>query len=281
MQQSVSVSASSEVRRGRWWPQGWWKIMDIRIGIVPIPIYVILFALLVGFTYTGDIKGEISIMIAVLVIGGFTCAEIGKRLPVLRNIGAGAIFATFVPSALAYYKVLPPQIEKSVIEFTKYTNFLYLFIACIIVGSILGMDRKVLVQGFLKIFVPLAVGSIAAGIVGTLVGTLLGMGTFHTFFFVVIPIMAGGVGEGPLPLSVGYSEILGEPQGDMFAHVLPPVMLGSLTAIVLAGTLNYVGKRYPNLTGEGHLQPGEHDAMDTAKQDTEDETGAPIDVAPS
>jgi hypothetical protein len=112
--------------------------MDMRIGIIPIPIYVILCALLAGFTYTGDIKGEISIMIAVLVIGGFTCAEVGKRTPVLRNIGAAAIFATFVPSALAYYKLLPPQIEKSVIEFTKYTNFLYLFIACIIVGSILG-----------------------------------------------------------------------------------------------------------------------------------------------
>src|ERR1700738_4224094 len=138
--------------------------------------------------------------------------------PVLRNIGAGAIFATFVPSALAYYKLLPPQIEKSVIEFTKYTNFLYLFIACIIVGSILSMDRQVLVQGFLKIFVPLAIGSIAAGIVGTLAGTLLGMGAYHTFFFVVIPIMAGGVGEGAIPLSVGYAEILGEPQGDMFAH---------------------------------------------------------------
>jgi malate:Na+ symporter len=274
----VSVSASPEVLRARWWPQGWWKIMTLRIGIVPIPIYVILVAVLAGFTYTGDVKGEISTMIAVLVIGGFTCAEIGKRMPVLRNIGAGAIFATFVPSALAYYKLLPPQIEKSVVEFTKYTNFLYLFIACIIVGSILGMDRKVLVQGFLKIFVPLAVGSIAAGIVGTLVGTLLGMGASHTFFFVVIPIMAGGVGEGAVPLSIGYSEILGEPQGDMFAQVLPPVMLGSLTAILLAGTLNYVGKQYPTLTGEGRLQPGEHDEMDPARQDAEDETGAPIDV---
>jgi malate:Na+ symporter len=278
MQQSVSVSASPEVLRARWWPQGWWKIMTLRIGIVPVPIYMILVAVLAGFTYTGDVKGEISTMIALLVIGGFTCAEIGKRMPVLRNIGAGAIFATFVPSALAYYKLLPPQIEKSVVEFTKYTNFLYLFIACIIVGSILGMDRKVLVQGFLKIFVPLAVGSIAAGIVGTLVGTLLGMGASHTFFFVVIPIMAGGVGEGAIPLSIGYSEILGQPQGDMFAQVLPPVMLGSLTAILLAGTLNYVGKQYPTLTGEGRLQPGEHDEMDPARQDAEDETGAPIDV---
>src|SRR5882724_5170045 len=228
MQQSVSVPASPDLSHAGWWPQGWWKIVDTRIGIVPVPIYVILVALLVGFTYTGDIKGEVSTMIAVLVIGGFTCAEIGKRIPILRNIGAGAIFATFIPSALAYYKLLPPQIEKSVVEFTKYTNFLYLFIACIIVGSILGMDRRVLVKGFLKIFVPLAAGSIAAGIVGTLVGTLLGLGAYHTFFFVVVPIMAGGVGEGAIPLSVGYSEIMNQPQGDMFAQILPPIMLGSL-----------------------------------------------------
>src|SRR4029077_5202653 len=210
MQQSVSISATPDSPRTSWWPQGWWKIMDMRLGIVPLPILFSLVALIAGFTYTGDIKGEVSIMIAVLVIGGFTCAEIGKRTPILRNIGAAAIFATFIPSALAYYKFLRPQIEKSVVEFTKYTNFLYLFIACIIVGSILGMDRKVLVQGFLKIFVPLAVGSIAAGIVGTLVGTLVGLGAYHTFFFLVIPIMAGGIGEGAIPLSVGYAEILGQ-----------------------------------------------------------------------
>src|SRR5260370_34393362 len=114
MQQRVSASASPDSLPGAepWWAQGWWKIMDMRIGIIPILICVILCALLAGFTYPGDIKGEISVMIAVLVVGGFTCAEIGKRLPVLRNIGAAAIFATFIPSALAYYKLLPPQIEK-------------------------------------------------------------------------------------------------------------------------------------------------------------------------
>ena len=74
--------------------------------------------------------------------------------------------------------------------------------------------------------------------------------------------MAGGVGEGAIPLSIGYSQILHQPQGDLFAQVLPPVMLGSLTAILLAGTLNYVGKKYPHLTGEGRLQPGEHDELE-------------------
>jgi malate:Na+ symporter len=291
MQQSIPASAAADQPTTSaataysahaaepWWPNGWWRIMDTRIGIIPIPIFVILFLLLAGLTYTGDVKGEVSTMIAVLVIGGFTCAEIGKRTPILRSIGAGAIFATFIPSALAYYKLLPPQVEKSIIEFTKYTNFLYLFIACIIVGSILGMDRRVLVKGFLKIFVPLAAGSIAAGLVGTAVGILMGLGAHHSFFFVVLPIMAGGVGEGAIPLSIGYSEILHQPQGDVFAQILPPIMLGSLTAIVLSGALNFVGKKYPSLTGEGRLQPDEHDDMELANEEDAAEKDERIDVS--
>ncbi|MCJ2013474.1 2-hydroxycarboxylate transporter family protein [Methylobacterium sp. J-076] len=251
---ATAPPAASPVSR-RFWPEGWWRLIDTKIGIIPLPIYLIVAVLLAILVQEGEIKPDGPTMIAVLIMGGFTCAEIGKRIPILKNIGAGAIFATFIPSALVYYKFVPPQMEKAIIDFTKFTNFLYIYIATIIVGSILGMDREVLIKGFLKIFAPLAIGSVAAGIVGTLVGTLLGIGAYKTFFFIVVPIMAGGVGEGAIPLSFGYAAILGSQQGAMFAQVLPPVMLGSLTAIVLAGTLNYVGKRHPHLTGNGKLQP--------------------------
>ena len=244
-----------EVTRGGFWPRRWWQVVDFKIGVVPLPLYVLLLALIAGFTLTGRLPSDLPMAIVLLAMGGFTCAEIGRRLPVLRNIGAAAIMATFIPSALAYYHLLPAPILASVTEFTKVSNFLYLFIAAIIVGSILGMDRRVLIQGFVKIFVPLGLGSVVAGAVGTAVGVAMGMSAYHTFFFVVVPIMAGGVGEGAIPLSIGYSTLLGQAQGDLFAQVLPPVMMGSLTAIILAGTLNYVGKRYPHLTGEGRLQP--------------------------
>lgn len=253
--------------KSRFWPEGWWKLMEYRIGIIPLPVYVILLALIAGFAITGKVPGEISMAIAVLAFFGFTCAELGKRLPIVRSIGAAAIFATFIPSALSYYHLLPKPILTLTTDFTKSTNFLYLFIASIIVGSILSMDRRVLIQGFIKIFVPLALGSVAAGIVGTLVGTLLGLGAQHTFFYIVAPIMAGGVGEGAIPLSVGYSEILHLPQGDLFAQVLPPVMLGSLTAIVFSGLLDRVGKRFPHLTGEGRLQVGEEDEMGPVREE--------------
>jgi CCS family citrate carrier protein len=233
-------------------------MMNFQIGIIPLPIFVVLLGLIAGFVLTGKVPSDILMAIVLLAMGGFTCAELGKRLPLIRNIGAAAIFATFIPSALAYYHMLPAPILSSVSEFTKFSNFLYLFIASIIVGSILGMDRHVLIAGFLKIFVPLAAGSVVGAIVGTLVGTALDLGAWHSFFFLVVPIMAGGVGEGAIPLSIGYETILHQPQGDLFAQVLPPVMLGSLTAILLSGSLNYVGKRLPHLTGEGRLQPGEH-----------------------
>jgi CCS family citrate carrier protein len=233
------------------------QIARARIGIVPLPVYLLLLVLIAGFVTTGKVPNDICVSIAILTVGGFSCAELGKRLPYFRNIGAAAIFATFIPSYLAFSKLLPAPVLKNVVDFTKSTNFLYLFISSIIVGSILSMDRNVLIKGFVKIFVPLAIGSVVAGAVGTAVGTLLGLGSYHTFFYLVAPIMAGGVGEGAIPLSIGYAGILGQEQGHVFAEVLPPVMLGSLTAILLSGMLNSLGKKRPHLTGNGRLQPTE------------------------
>src|SRR5262252_9543309 len=82
----------------RFWPEGWWRLMEYRIGIIPLPVYILIAILIVGLVVTGAMGPEISMAIVVFAFFGFTCAEIGKRLPLLRNIGAAAIFATFIPS---------------------------------------------------------------------------------------------------------------------------------------------------------------------------------------
>ncbi|WP_394762588.1 2-hydroxycarboxylate transporter family protein [Phenylobacterium sp.] len=238
---------------------GWRRIMDLRMGIVPVPVAVAAVAITAAFVKLGAAPSDILMNIVVLGVGGFFCAEIGKRTPGLRNLGLAAILATFLPSYLVYAGLLPKALVTSISTFTENSNVLYLFIAAIIVGSILGMDRRVLITGFLKIFVPLAVGSVVATAVGCAVGTALGLGLSHTFFKIVAPIMAGGIGEGAIPLTIGYASFSHLPQGSLFAEVLPAVMLGSLTAILFAGGLNALGKRYPHLTGEGRLQPGEVD----------------------
>jgi CCS family citrate carrier protein len=252
----------------RGWLHMWWKLMETRIGVVPLPVHITLLAVIGYFVAIGKVPTEINMMIAVLAVFGFTCAEIGHRLPFINQIGGAAIFATFIPSFFVYVHLIPAAIVTAVTDFTKSTNFLYLFIAAVIVGSILSMDRKILIKGFLKLFVPMLAGSVAALLTGTLVGGALGLGFQHALLKIVIPVMAGGVGEGAIPLSIGYAQIMHQAQGDLFAEVLPPVMFGSLTAILCAGILSYLGRRYPHLTGEGRLQPGESEDLATHEQDS-------------
>lgn len=242
--------------------------MDTRVGIIPVPIFVLIALILWYFASIHKIPTEASMMMAVIALLGFTCGEIGKHLPVFRHLGAAAIFATFIPSFLVYQHWLPADLVTAVTGFYKSTGFLYIFIAAIIVGSIWGMDRQMLIKGFFKIALPTALGSILAAAVGTGVGTLLGLGARKTFFFVVIPVMAGGVGEGAIPLSAGYDHIL-QPQHSVLAQVLPAVMFGSLMAILISSALSFLGKKRPSLTGNGRLEPGEHDEVDAHQQKVE------------
>ncbi|HEY4030643.1 MAG TPA: 2-hydroxycarboxylate transporter family protein [Caulobacteraceae bacterium] len=243
----------------------WGRVLSSKVGILPLPLFLLQLALIWAFLKTGKPPSDLLMAMVVLTAGGFGCAELGRRLPWLRHVGAPAILATFLPSYLVYARLLPQPLIDSVGDFTKQSNFLYLFIAAIIVGSILGMDRRVLIKGFVKIFVPLFAGSLAGMLAGCLMGTLLGLGLRQSFFFVVAPIMAGGVGEGAIPLSIGYGLILHKPQGELFAQVLPPVMLGSLTAILISGGLNFLGKCVPRWTGEGQLQPQGKDVLPEAR----------------
>lgn len=45
-------------------------------------------------------------------------------------------------------------------------------------------------------FIPLLLGTIASAVVGVAVGTLTGIGAYKSFFFIVVPIVSGGIGEG-------------------------------------------------------------------------------------
>ena len=266
-----SVSSSDEKQHDKWpynvkqqqqgWPYNWWRLMDnYKIGVIPLPLFIIAGILIFAeVLVTGKLPSEIVVMVVTCAFFGFLCGEIGKRLPIVGKMGAAAICATFIPSALVYYGFLPTPVVQATTKFYKDTHILYLYICCIIVGSIMNMDKRTLIQGFLKIFGPMVCGEIVGMLVGVGVGYLLGLSPFETFFFLVLPIMAGGVGEGAIPLSIGYASILGMEQGEALGRVLPIVMLGGLTGIICGGVLNRLGKAYPHLTGNGRLLPASED----------------------
>lgn len=240
----------------------WWHVLDTyKVGIIPVPLFVLAGVLIGIDCLSGKLPSDIVVMVATLAFFGFACGEFGKRLPIIGKMGAAAICATFIPSAMVHYGLLPDVVVESTTKFYKSTNILYLYICCIIVGSIMSMNRQTLIQGFLRIFFPMLCGEVAGMLVGMGVGIALGLDPFQIFFFLILPIMAGGVGEGAIPLSIGYATILHMDQGVALGRVLPIVMLGSLTAIILAGVLNQLGKRYPHLTGEGELMPNKDNKL--------------------
>src|SRR5579883_2879422 len=101
------------------WARTWQRLMDWRIGAVPVPVAVALAGVLWFFVSRGAVAADLPMMIGLTMLLSFICAEIGHRIPGLRMVGGAVIVATFLPSALAYYHVLPTDLVSAVTRFTK------------------------------------------------------------------------------------------------------------------------------------------------------------------
>lgn len=232
---------------------GFKRVLNYKIGVIPFPLYLILALIIYAASIYGKLPADMIGGFAVIMIMGILLGDVGLKIPVLKDIGGPAILAIFIPSIMVFYKLINPSAMNSITALMKGSNFLYLYISCLVAGSILGMNRKVLIQGFLRMFIPLVVGTLAAIAAGLLVGTLFGYSMHRTFFYIIIPIVGGGIGEGIIPLSIAYSEILGKSQEAFIPQLIPAAMLGNIVAIMVAGYLKRLGEKRPELTGNGLL----------------------------
>lgn len=243
------------------------KLMQVKIGFIPLPLYLLLVVAYIGMTMSGSIpKHDMLASLGIMTVFAFILEEIGKHIPILNKLGGKVLVVTFVPAFLVYENWLPKSTVQSVDSFMNNNNFLMFFITLLVVGSIASMNRRTLVKATARIIIILICCDIIGSAVGTLAGMLFGLSAFEAYFFVVAPIMAGGVGEGAVPLSIGYASILTSlGQNHIFGRILPCVMLGSLVAVLLAGILKTIGDKKPNWNGHGHLMD-EDDELDNLKK---------------
>ncbi|WBM70804.1 2-hydroxycarboxylate transporter family protein [Buttiauxella sp. WJP83] len=226
---------------------------NMEVGSVPILLFVVIAAIVAVSGASGLLPKNMIGGLAIIMTLGFSFAKIGRMIPVLKDIGGPAILCLMVPSVLVYYGLFEEQTMATVHLLMKEANLLYFVIACLVVGSILGMNRTILIQGMIRMFVPLVVGTGTAIATGLLVGSMFGYSLYHTFFFIIVPIIGGGIGEGILPLSLAYSAILGQTPDVYVAQLAPAAVVGNIFAIICAGVLARIGSRRPSLTGNGML----------------------------
>ncbi|KGG81285.1 citrate:sodium symporter [Caloranaerobacter azorensis H53214] len=226
-----------------------YKIMGMSVPVFILVTFVVLLA-----TYMGVLpKGMIGAYPIMMVIGAIF-NEIGNRTPIIKDyLGGGPIVVIFGSAALITYGLLPKATGEIITNFMKGEGFLSFYIAALITGSILGMDRKLLIKAAVRYLPAIIAGVVAAlGLVG-LVGGLIGFGAKKAILYIGLPIMGGGMGAGAVPLSKIFGEALKVDPKEMLSVMIPALALGNALSIVVAGLLDKIGKIKTNLTGNGKL----------------------------
>lgn len=239
----------------------------IKIGFIPLSLYIILVLAYLAMTISNIVpENDMLVSLGIMTVFAYLLEEIGKTIPILKDLGGKVLVVTFLPAFLVYKHWLPQSTVTVVSDFMNNNNFLMFFITLLVVGSIASMNRQTLVKATSRIIIILILCDVIGSLIGTGVGILLGLSAWNVYFFIVAPIMAGGVGEGAMPLSIGYSAILsGMGQNDIFGKILPCVMLGSLVAVLLSGMLKKIGEKYPQLNGQGNLIDGDDEHLENLK----------------
>lgn len=242
---------------------------SLRLFNMPWQIFAVFAAIVLVATYMGVLpKGMIGAFPFMIVVGA-VLNEIGNRCPIVNTyLGGGAIVIIFGMAALCYYHLIPDATVKIVTNFMKGEGFLDFYIAALICGSILGMNRDLLIRAAIR-YLPAIVGGVvvALGLAG-LVGELTGYGAKQAILYIAVPIMGGGMGAGAVPLSKIFGETLAQKPEDIINIMIPAVALGNAMAIVAGGLLSKLGKTFPSLTGNGDLLIAK-EADDTIKADEE------------
>ena len=189
-----------------------------------------------------------------LMIFGALLNVIGNITPFVKTfLGGGAIVCIFGGAALTYWNIIPAEVTENCTAFMKSAGFLDFYISALITGSILGMNRKLLIKAALR-YLPCIIGAVgfALGLVA-LFGNFFGMNAGESVAYIGIPIMGGGMGAGAVPIANVFEGALGIPSETILSRLVPAVALGNAFAIVFGGLLNGLGKAFPKLSGNGQL----------------------------
>ncbi|WP_196349072.1 2-hydroxycarboxylate transporter family protein, partial [Vibrio harveyi] len=172
-------------------------LSQVRIFGLPLPLYAFMFAVMLIAHMTDTIPDNIVGGFGFMFVVGALFGELGKRLPIFNKYIGGAPVMIFLVAAWFVHAGLLTQNEiDTVTAVMKKTDFLDLFIAVLITGSILAVNRKLLLKSLVG-YIPTILAAVAgASILGILGGMMFGISIDKIMMLYVLPIMGGGNGAG-------------------------------------------------------------------------------------
>ena len=242
------------------------KLNEIKISGVSLPLYAFIVIVLAVTIAMGKLPLNMLGLTLLLVVMGHLLYFIGEKLPIMNSyLGGGSVFTLLGATLLATFHVIPANIITATKGFLGDSfGFLDYYIAALICGAILGMNRNLLVKASAR-FIPVSLVTMAIGALSVgIVGTLLGQGFGHSILYVSFPQMVGGMGAGILPLSKIYAANLHGSQAAIFSQLAPATTLGNILAIIGAVMIVKVFADSP-YNGHGVLIPVNKDELKKEK----------------
>ncbi len=245
------------------------EVKELKLGGLPMHL-AIAAILLCGVTMflgvqSSSMTGTLASCFALAVV----LNEIGERIPIWNTyIGGGLLLVFFGVALMKYFNLLPEDTVANVNSFiSDDANFLEFFIVCLIVGSVLALDRDILIRSFAG-YLPAILGGLAcAAILGIGTGLIFGVDPASSLIKYVLPIMGGGNGAGAVPLSNIYENVTGQPAAEYYGFAIIILTIANIFAIIGSALLNTAGTIWPKLTGDKKtlLRKGSNIARDDKK----------------
>ena len=245
-------------------------------------IFAAVTVLTLAATYLGVLPKGMAGCFLFMIVLGTILGWIGDHTPIIRSyLGGGAIVCIFGSALLVYFNLLPAaktvdgetvynmalpfgklDLVGNIGTFFKTTGgFLDWYIAALITGSILGMNRKLLVKAAARYFPAIFGGLILAFGLCMGVAALMGYPVMNALLLIALPIMGGGMGAGATPLSKIFEASSSMSAAEALSIMTPAVAIGNAVSIVMAGILVKIIKGKLNGNGQlmkaGHMDPKE------------------------
>lgn len=215
---------------------------------LPWPIFAICGAVVLVCAYMGLLPTGMAGCFAFMIVVGTILNEIGERTPIINSyLGGGAIVIIFGSALLNYFNLMPTKtvdgesvsyVFKGITTFFKGDGaFLDFYIAALITGSILGMNRKLLMKAAARYFPAIFGGLILSFALCVGLGAITGFGAVKALLLIALPIMGGGMGAGATPLSKIFESTGTMSAADAISIMTPAVAIGNAISIVMAGII--------------------------------------------
>ena len=191
--------------------------------------------------------------IAYLMAVGGLFFWLGNTIPIVNNYLGGACLLPLLGASFLNYIGLVPQPLVSGVKVLMSGGFQDMYIALLLVGSILVMDRKIILNATAR-YIPTVIGSqIFAIAFAMLAGVITGFGPVEALFDIAAPCMSGGSGGAITTLPKLYSDLSGMDMTTEAGKFLCYASIANVVAIVLAAVLGGVTKNSKVLNGQGQI----------------------------